>query len=71
MDLALKCIYEIETAIVNSQARTLADAAVQLRRLEAMIEDPACWRLVASVLGVVEGAERVGFSTGTSVGPVD
>ena len=56
MDAALRRIHEIELAIVDSQARTLADAAVQLRRLEAMIEDPACRRLVASVLGVVEGA---------------
>ena len=56
VDSALRRIHEKEVVIVNSQARTLDDAAVQLRRLEAMIDDPACRRLVASVLGVVEGA---------------
>ena len=39
------------------------DAAVQLRRLEAMIEDPACRRLVASVPGVVEGAAEGSIAT--------
>ncbi len=46
VDATLKRIHEIEMAIVNTQACTLAEAAVQLRRL------------VASVLGVVEGAAK-------------
>ncbi len=54
---ALARIGELQYAIATSPARTLADAAVKLRRLDALLdgEDPAR-RLLVSALAVVETA---------------
>ncbi len=58
IDDALNEIRELERQIALARASTLADAAVQLRRLAAWIaggnEVPA--RLLASALGAVEKA---------------
>ncbi len=58
IDELLDEIGELERQIVLARASTLADAAVQLRRLAAWMdganETPA--RLLASALGVVEKA---------------
>ncbi len=58
---ALERIGELQHAIVTSPARTLADAAVKLRRLGALLdgEDPAR-QLLISALAVVETAVDVG-----------
>ncbi len=54
---ALTRIGELQYAIATSPARTLADAAVKLRRLDALLdgEDPAR-QLLVSALAVVETA---------------
>ena len=57
---ALERIGELQCAIVTSPADTLADAAVKLRRLGALLdgEDPAR-QLLISALAVVETAVNV------------
>ena len=57
MEAALVRIDELQYAIATSPARTLPDAAVQLRRLGALLDgqDPAR-RLLVSALAVVETA---------------
>jgi len=57
---ALERIGELQYAIATSPADTLADAAVKLRRLDALLdgEDPAR-RLLVSALAVVETAVDV------------
>ncbi len=54
--LALDAIGALQRRITVVRAETLADAAVQLRRLGAMAgdDDPEMMLLVASVLAVVE-----------------
>ncbi len=54
---ALERIGELQYAIVTSPADTLADAAVKLRRLDALLDgqDPAR-QLLVSALAVVETA---------------
>lgn len=49
-------IREIERAIALAQAQTLADAAVQLRRLAVHVEDGIPARLLAWATAAVEGA---------------
>ena len=58
---ALERIGNLQHAIVAFPANTLADAAVKLRRLDALLDgqDPAR-RLLASALAVVETAVDVG-----------
>ncbi len=58
IDDALTDIRELEQEIALARASTLADAAVQLRRLAAWIDDAneAPARLLASALGVGERA---------------
>ncbi len=50
---ALSEIMTLRDRIVTARAETLADAAVQLRRLVVMAE-PGMYEVVASVLAVVE-----------------
>ncbi len=54
----LLAIMDLRMRIANVRAKTLEDAAVQLRRLDAMAgdDDPEMALLVVSVLAVVEGA---------------
>ncbi len=60
MDDVLAHIGELQYAIATSPARTLADAAVKLRRLDALLdgEDPAR-QLLISALAIVETAVDV------------
>jgi hypothetical protein len=59
----LSRIGEIERAIAETQAETLAGAAVQLRRLQVVMDEmrqvpPVARALLGSALGVVESAAR-------------
>ncbi len=56
IDDALAEIRELERQIALARASTLADAAVQLRRLAAWIDGETPARLLASALGAVEKA---------------
>ncbi len=56
IDAALADIRDLQRRIVLTRASTLADAAVQLRRLAAWIDDETPARLLASALGAVEKA---------------
>ncbi len=49
-------IREIQASIASTEARTIAGAAVHLRRVEAMLdrENPAAMRLLASARKAVE-----------------
>ena len=65
---ALTRIGDLQYTIVTSPADTLADAAVKLRRLDALLdgEDPAR-QLLSSALGVVETAAGVGRARAVGV----
>ncbi len=56
VDAALKRIAELEAAIAGAKAMTLEDAAVQLRRVLARLDDASLEALVMSALGAVEAA---------------
>ena len=56
-DQALEELQRVQRAIMETRATDLADAAVQMRRLQALLdEEPGAQALLGSALGVVEAA---------------